>query len=87
MTVPERYYLGLSPYLRNTGLAYEVGPIRNPNGEVGVNLDKMYTNITEKWQWGGLDKVDDPSKYILMKQSAVWSRPIVLLCLTLPQPI
>ncbi len=65
MTVPERYYLGLSPYLRNTGLAYEVGPIRNPNGEVGVNLDKMYTNITEKWQWGGLDKVDDPSKIYL----------------------
>ena len=65
MTVPERYYLGLSPYLRNTGLAYEVGPMRNPNGEVGVNLDKMYTNITEKWQWGGLDKVDDPSKIYL----------------------
>ena len=65
MTVPERYYLGLAPYLRNTGLAYEVGPIRNPNGEVGVNLDKMYTNITEKWQWGGLDKVDDPSKIYL----------------------
>ncbi len=65
MTVPERYYLGLSPYLRNTGLAYEVGPIRNPNGEVSVNLDKMYTNITEKWQWGGLDKVDDPSKIYL----------------------
>jgi hypothetical protein len=66
MTVPERYYLGLTPYLRSTGLAYEVGPIRNPNGdEVGVNLDKMYRNVTEKWQWGGLDTAKDPSKLYL----------------------
>lgn len=57
MTVPEHYYLGLSPYLRNAGLAYEVGPVRNPEGVPGINADKMYRNVTERWQWGGLDKV------------------------------
>lgn len=59
MTVPERYYLGLSPYLRNTGVAYELGPVRNPDGKTDVNLDKMYRNVTERWAWGGLDKVKD----------------------------
>lgn len=65
MTVPGRYYLGLSPYLRSTGLAYEVGPIKNPDDAVGVNLDKMYRNVTERWAWGGLDKVTDPSQIYL----------------------
>ncbi len=65
MTVPERYYLGLSPYLRNTGLTYEVGPVRNPAGTTGINTDKMYRNVTENWQWGGLDKVTDPSQIYL----------------------
>ena len=65
MTVPERYYLGASPYLRNTGLAYEVGPVRSYDDKPSINLEKMYRNVTENWQWGGLDKVDDPSSLYL----------------------
>ncbi len=59
MTVPERYYLGLSPYLRSTGLAYEVSPIYygNSNYATATNTDKMYRNVTERFLWGGLDKV------------------------------
>ena len=58
MTVPQRYYLGTAPYLRNTGLAYELTPLRNASPEEGVNTGKMYRNVTEKWKWGGLDQID-----------------------------
>ena len=66
MTVPQRYYLGLTPYLRSTGLAYEVSPIPNADPEkTGINLDKMYDNIKYRWAWGGLDKITDPSQIYL----------------------
>ncbi|MFI3239026.1 MAG: DUF2723 domain-containing protein [Bacteroidales bacterium] len=58
MTVPEKYYLGLMPYLRSTGMAYELVPIRNMNytdGEYAVNTEKMYDNVVNKFRWGGLD--------------------------------
>jgi len=59
MTVPDEYYLSLSPYMRNTGLAYQVSPLLNPDGssETWIDTDKMYENITTKFRWGGLDKV------------------------------
>ena len=65
MTVPESYYISLSPFMRNTGLAYEVSPIFNNGREMGVNTDKMYRNITERFQWGGLDKVTEPGQIYL----------------------
>ena len=65
MTVPDKYYLGLSPYMLNTGLAYQVTPVLyNQNGEAGVNTDKMYENITTKFQWGGLDVAEPGSIYL-----------------------
>lgn len=54
MTVPDEYYLGLSPYLRNTGLAYQVSPIMNESGVTGVATDVMYDNVMNKFRWGGL---------------------------------
>ena len=65
MTVPDRYYLGLNPYLRSTGLAYEVGPVYNQGRDIAVNTDKMYRNITERFRWGGLDKVTEPGQVYL----------------------
>ncbi|MCM1029383.1 MAG: DUF2723 domain-containing protein [Pseudoflavonifractor sp.] len=59
MTVPERYYLGLTPFMRSTGLAYQVTPFRNPNGRTGVDIDRMYRNVTERFRWGGLDQGKD----------------------------
>ncbi len=61
MTVPDEYYLSLSPYLRNTGLAYQVTPLRNPDGEnaTWTDTDKMYRNVTEKFRWGGLDQLGE----------------------------
>ena len=63
MTVPDRYYLGLSPYLMNTGLAYQVTPLVT-TGDVGVNTDKMYENVTKKFRWGGLDTAEPGSIYL-----------------------
>lgn len=59
MTVPDEYYVSLSPYMRNTGLAYQVTPLLNPDGsrEPWIDTDKMYRNITEEFRWGGLDKL------------------------------
>ncbi len=61
MTVPDEYYVSLSPYMRNTGLAYQVAPIYNPDGDAATwtATDKMYRNVTEKFRWGGLDKLGD----------------------------
>ncbi|MCM1521617.1 MAG: DUF2723 domain-containing protein [Muribaculaceae bacterium] len=68
-TVPSEYYLGLQPYMRSTGMAYEIVPIFHPeNSErdiVAVNTDKAYRNITERFRWGGLDKVTEPGQIYL----------------------
>jgi len=67
MTVPDNYYLGLSPYMRTTGLAYEVTPIRYGNslGPKGIDVDRMYENVTKRFRWGGLDEVESPSDLYL----------------------
>ncbi len=69
-TVPAgEYYLGLQPYMRSTGMAYEISPIyhdENPDDDVvAVNTEKAYRNITEKFRWGGLDKVTEPGQIYL----------------------
>ncbi len=60
MTVPDEYYLGLTPFMRATGLAYEVTPMlygEANRGRQGVDVDKMYRNVTERFRWGGLDNI------------------------------
>ena len=66
MTVPESYYLGLQPYLRNTGMAYQVTPLFNGNTSMDypTRTDKMYENITKKFRWGGLDIAKPGSLYL-----------------------
>ncbi len=63
MTVPESYYLGLTPYLQLTGLAYQVTPVATPGG-LGVSTDVMYENVTKKFLWGGLDTAKPGSLYL-----------------------
>ena len=69
MTVPENYYIGLSPYLRTTGMAYQVTPFFNKNYDVdgmyAVDTDRMYRNVTERFRWGGLEKVKSASDIYL----------------------
>ena len=61
MTVPNSYYLGLDPYLRLTGLAYQVTPLAN---DIKVSTDVMYDNVVNKFLWGGLDKAKPGEIYL-----------------------
>ena len=63
MTVPSSYYLGLDPYLRLTGLAYQVTPLVS-NSNSAVSTDIMYDNVVNKFLWGGLDKAKPGSLYL-----------------------
>ena len=69
MTVPDSYYLGLSPYLQNTGLTYMVTPFRSETGETGVDTDRMYRNVTEKFRWGGLPEAVDKGKPLYLDET------------------
>ncbi len=64
MTVPESFYLGLTPYMRCTGIAYEVTPLLNSDGgDIPCNTDKMYDIVTTKFRWGGMDVAKPGSLY------------------------
>ena len=66
MTVPDNFYLGLTPYLRCTGVAYEVTPLLSDAGadDIPCNTDKMYDIVTTKFRWGGLDTAKPGSLYL-----------------------
>ena len=66
MTVPDSYYLGLDPYLRLTGLVYQVTPLyaNTSRGNLGVSTDIMYDNVVNKFLWGGLDTATPGSIYL-----------------------
>ena len=66
MTVPSSYYLGLDPYLKLTGLAYQVTPLVSDTrrGDIGVSTDVMYDNVVNKFSWGGLDTAEPGSLYL-----------------------
>lgn len=52
-TVPSSYYLGLTPYLSATGMAYEVTPFAD--ADYNPTAEKAYRNIVGSYRWGGLD--------------------------------
>ena len=68
MTVPESYYLGLVPYLQNTGMAYQVTPVltadMSKRSEIPCNTDKMYDAVMNRFKWGGIDKAEPGSLYL-----------------------
>ena len=66
MTVPDRYYVGLKPYMQSTGMAFEVTPIRQltQDGEIVTNTDKTYENVTKRFRWAGIDKAEPGSLYL-----------------------
>ena len=49
--------MGLEDYFSLEGLVYRLVPVKtvNASGEVGrVNIDAMYDNMMNKFQWGNL---------------------------------
>ncbi len=58
VTVSPDQFVGLDGYFEQTGMAYQVVP-RQTNK--GLNSEKMYDNVMNKFKWGGVDK---PGVYI-----------------------
>ena len=61
-TVPTSYYLGLSPFLSATGMAYEVTPFYD--AEYNPTAEKAYRRIVADYRWGGLDAPDADRLYL-----------------------
>lgn len=58
ITAGEDSYLNLMDYFQLEGLTYRLIPVKNPDmgGHTGrVNTDIMYTNLMEKYRWGGME--------------------------------
>ena len=66
-TIPESLFMGFTPYMLNTGMAYQISPILSSNNagyDKPCNTDKMYEIVTKKFKWGGLDKAKPGSIYL-----------------------
>lgn len=61
-TVPSSYYLGLTPFLSATGLAYQVTPFANP--AVSPTAETGYRNVVGQYRWGGLDGENPSALYL-----------------------
>ena len=67
MTVADDLYSRFAPYIRNTGMAYQIVPIdygTQNRSDVPCYTDKMYENVTKKFRWGGLDTAEPGSIYL-----------------------
>ncbi len=69
MTVPETYYLGLSPYMRQSGLAHQVTPVLNGYNSTGVDTDRMFENVTTKFKWGGIPEAVAKGKPLYLDET------------------
>ena len=61
VTVGPDYYQGLEAYFELTGLAYQVTPVRSPDGQARVNTEKMYDNMMHHFAYGNMNQ---PGIYI-----------------------
>jgi len=58
ITVGSEHYMNLEDYFQLEGLAYKVTPVKHKNtgGTGHINVDKMYNNLVNKFQWGNMEK-------------------------------
>jgi hypothetical protein len=64
ITVSEDNYLNLSKYFSMEGLTYRIVPYESQGdsyGRSGLNTEKMYDNMINKFRWGG---VENPEVYL-----------------------
>ncbi len=82
ITTGSAAYINLMPYLEMDGLVYRLVPIKknpvldDPNFPGFVNSDIMYTNVMEKFTWGGLETEEDMWLEHHLKNSATNFRSI-----------
>jgi tetratricopeptide (TPR) repeat protein len=61
ITVNSDQFVNLDGYFQQTGLAYQIVPVKTKETGRDVNSERMYDNVMNKFKWGGLDK---PGVYI-----------------------
>lgn len=59
-TIGSDMYLGLHPYFRLKGLAYQIAPLAG-GGTQTADVDRMYDNMMNKFVWGN---IEDPNIYL-----------------------
>ncbi len=52
-TVGHENHVGLTPYLRSTGMAHQIVPTMQE--DMATRTDKAYDVVTKKYRWGGAD--------------------------------
>lgn len=67
MSLEEISYL--KPHLVLEGLLYRVAPLDTTGGEVRVDLERLYTNIMERFSYGGLSAADVYADYDVRKMA------------------
>ena len=60
-TVGDDYHLGLTPYLRSTGMAHQLVPTMQEG--LPARADRAYDVVTKKYRWGGVDFTDGKAPY------------------------
>ncbi len=58
-TVGPIYHLGLTPYVRSTGMTHQLTPTIQP--DMAPRTDRAY-NVVKNYLWGGADKASDDNK-------------------------
>ncbi|MDE6512512.1 MAG: hypothetical protein K2L00_10555, partial [Muribaculaceae bacterium] len=58
-TVGPDYHLGLTPYVRSTGMVHQLTPTIQP--DMAPRTDRAY-NVVKNYLWGGADKATDSNK-------------------------
>lgn len=61
ITVSPDQFVRLDPYFQQTGLAYQIVPMKTSGTTRAINTEKMYDNIMNKFKWGG---VNTPGVYL-----------------------
>ena len=56
ITVSPEQFVNLDPYFQQTGLAYQIVPMKTKGTVHAINSEKMYDNVMNKFKWGGVDK-------------------------------
>lgn len=61
ITVSPDQFVRLDPYFQQTGLAYQIVPMKAAGTARAINTEKMYDNVMNKFKWGG---VNTPGVYL-----------------------
>lgn len=60
-TVGDDYHVGLTPYMRSTGMAHQLVPTVQDG--LPARTDRAYDVVTKKYRWGGADAKDGKVPY------------------------